>query len=56
MDVNELFMLTLEQEVLNEQAAETIADIYRLIDKSKASNDFERAILLGGQSGACKKP
>lgn len=39
MDINDMYMLTLEQEVLNEQAAEIIADVTRLYFNAQESGD-----------------
>lgn len=39
MDINDVYMLTLEQEVLNEQAAEIIADVTRLYFNAQESGD-----------------
>lgn len=45
MDVNEIYMLTLEQEILNEQAAEIMADITRLYFAARDSGDTVHEVL-----------
>ena len=41
MDINETYMLTLEQEVLNEQAAQIMADVWRMKEEAKAQGNEE---------------
>ena len=46
MDINEIYMLTLEQEILNEQAAEVIGDLIRMIIASEKAGDAYMAKCL----------
>ena len=42
MDINETYLLTLEQEILNEQAAQIMADVWRMKEEAKAAGNEER--------------
>ncbi len=42
MDINDIYMITLEQEILNEQAAEIMADITRLYFAARDAGDKVR--------------
>lgn len=46
MDVNEMYMLTLEQEILNEHAASVMADIGRLEQEAEQEGDEDRALIF----------
>lgn len=39
MDINEIYELTLSQEILNEQAANMLADLFRMQDAAKKNGD-----------------
>lgn len=41
MDINEMYMLTLEQEILNEKAAEILAEVSRLYLEAESKGDKE---------------
>ena len=41
MDINEMYMLTLEQEILNEKAAEILAEVSRLRREAEKRGDEE---------------
>ena len=41
MDINEMYMLTLEQEILNEKAAEILAEVSRLRREAEQRGDEE---------------
>lgn len=45
MDINEIYMLTLEQEILNEKAAEIMSDITRLYFAAQKSGDTVREMI-----------
>lgn len=45
MDINEIYMLTLEQEILNEKAAEIMSDITRLYFAAKENGDKVREMI-----------
>lgn len=45
MDINEIYMLTLEQEILNEKAAELMSDITRLYFAAQKSGDTVREMI-----------
>lgn len=46
MDMTDLYMLTLEQEILNEYAASVMADIWRLQLEAEEEGDEVRALIL----------
>ena len=47
MDINEMYMLTLEQEILNEKAAEILAEVSRLRREAEKRGDEEGMLVYG---------
>ena len=45
MDINEMYMLTLEQEILNEKAAEILAEVSRLRREAEKRGDEEGTLV-----------
>ena len=43
MDVNQIYMITLDQEILNEKAALMIADLFRMIKTAEEAGDTVKA-------------
>ncbi len=46
MDMTDIYMITLEQEILNEKVSLVMADAFRALDKAKLENNEERVVLL----------
>lgn len=46
LDINQIYEITLRQEILNEKAAEIMADLDRLIQKANDANDRTAALIL----------
>lgn len=46
LDINQIYEITLRQEILNEKAAEIMADLDRLIRKANDANDRTAALIL----------
>lgn len=46
MDMTDMYMLTLEQEILNEHAATVMADLWRLKKKAAAEGDEVRSLIF----------
>lgn len=46
LDINQIYEITLRQEILNEKAAEISADLYRLMQKAEEAGDVMAATML----------
>lgn len=46
MDMTEMYMITLEQEILNEKAADLMAEAFRLLEEAKGSGDEAAAMVF----------
>ena len=46
MDMTDIYMITLDQEILNEKVSLVLADAFRALDKAKLANNEERMVFL----------
>ncbi len=46
MDMTDIYMITLDQEILNEKVSLVLADAFRALEKAKVQNNKERMIIL----------
>ena len=46
IDMTDIYMITLDQEILNEKVSLVLADAFRALDKAKVQNNEERMVFL----------